>query len=50
MVLSSVLSPVFANSLSVPSSGDPLAALIETALRPLAHVLELLIASELRRC
>jgi hypothetical protein len=32
------------NTLSVPSSGDPLAALIETELRPLARVLARLIA------
>jgi hypothetical protein len=36
------------NTLSVPSSGDPLAALIETELRPLARVLARLIACELR--
>jgi hypothetical protein len=36
------------NTLSVPSSDDPLAALIETELRPLARVLARLIASELR--
>jgi hypothetical protein len=32
----------------VPNSGDPLAALIETELRPLARVLARLIATELR--